>query len=80
MALGVANLGGKGHRIVGRGETGNAVLDKGLEVVNGVLGQLAQPSSLGPVVVAGDADATARSAKMSMSLRHSYIGSIAWRM
>ena len=35
MTLGVADLGGKGDRIVGRREPGKAVVGEGVEIVDG---------------------------------------------
>jgi hypothetical protein len=53
--VGIANLVGEGHRVLRRGETGDARLQEGLEVVDGVLPEVARPLLLGPVVVVVDA-------------------------
>lgn len=54
MVLGIANLHVEGHGVLRRGEAGDTVLAEGLEVVDGVPGQLAQPLIPGPVVVVLD--------------------------
>jgi hypothetical protein len=57
VSVGIVDLVGEGHRVLRRGEAGDAVLAEGLEVVDRAPGQLAQPLLLGPVVVVVDAEA-----------------------
>lgn len=55
VAVGVADLVGKGRRVLPWGEAGDARFPECLEVVDGVLGEVAQPLLIGLVVVVVDA-------------------------
>ena len=57
MPVRVADLLGEGHRVIGGGQPRQALRPERLVVVDGVLGQLAQPLVFGLVVVALDAQA-----------------------
>ncbi|PYM96169.1 MAG: hypothetical protein DME04_02665 [Candidatus Rokuibacteriota bacterium] len=57
MAFGITDLAGEGDRVLGRRQPRQPALAEGIEVVDDVVGELAQPLVLGLVVVPLDPQA-----------------------